>query len=55
MSARCDVDPLWTVFREGGPYHAKGSLPYYCRRLEETGRAEGAGELRRRHPEEFQR
>lgn len=53
MSARGDVDPLWTVLREGGPYHAKGSLPYYCRRLKETGRAEGAEELRRRHPEEF--
>lgn len=48
-----DVDPLWTVIREGGPYHAKGSLPAYIKRLEATGRAEGAQELRMRHPQEF--
>ncbi|CAN7744027.1 hypothetical protein [Paenibacillus sp. LjRoot56] len=23
-SMTCDVDPMWTVIREGGPFHAKG-------------------------------
>lgn len=53
MTGRSDIDPMWTVIREGGPFHAKGNLPKYCERLEKTGRAEGAEELRRRHPEEF--
>lgn len=53
MTAESDVDPLWTVIREGGPYHAKGNLPSYCLRLEETGRAEGAAQLRSKHPNEF--
>ena len=22
-SMDCDIDPLWTVLKEGGPYHAK--------------------------------
>ena len=44
-----DVDPMWTVIREGGPFHAKGQLETYCRRLELTGRAEGAQKLRERH------
>ena len=44
------IDPLWTVIREGGPYHAPMDvLPAYLKRLEETGRAEGAAELRRRY------
>ena len=47
------IDPLWTVQLEGGPFHARGHLADYCRRLEETGRAEGAAELRRRHPSEL--
>jgi len=48
-----DVDPLWTVIHEGGPYHAKGVLPKYIERLEATGRTEGALRLRERHPQEF--
>ena len=55
MKSRSDVDPMWTVIREGGPYHAKGNLPAYCERLKRTGRSEGAEELMRRHPEEFVR
>lgn len=47
------VDPLWTVMREGGPFHARGQLPAYCERLERTGRGWAAAELRRRHPGEF--
>ena len=45
------LDPLWTVMEEGGPFHARGALELYCKRLEETGRKEGAEELRRRHGE----
>jgi len=48
-----DVDPLWTVMKEGGPYHAKGHLENYVKRLEETGRGDAVPELMRRHPREF--
>jgi choline-sulfatase len=57
------VDPLWTVVREGGPFHARlsdGTLPghptggldgfrQYLARLEATGRADGADALRARY------
>ncbi|MBC2607074.1 sulfatase-like hydrolase/transferase [Pelagicoccus albus] len=53
------VDPLWTVVREGGPFHArpispghpgsKEALRAYFDRLENTGRSEGAAKLRERH------
>ncbi|HUW35361.1 MAG TPA: sulfatase [Planctomycetota bacterium] len=48
-----EVDPLWTVIREGGPFHANGQLRQYCERLEQTGRGEAVPELKRRHPREF--
>ncbi|MCR8630447.1 sulfatase [Paenibacillus radicis (ex Xue et al. 2023)] len=48
-----DVDPLWTVMKEGGPYHAKGFLKEYVNRLEATGREDAIPELKRRHPGEF--
>ena len=47
------ADPLWTVLAEGGPEHARGHLPDYCKRLEATGRAWAVPELKRRHPREF--
>jgi len=47
------VDPLWTVIREGGPFHARGFLKRYCQRLEATGRGHAVEELKRRHPQEF--
>lgn len=53
MSSEYEVDPLWTVIREGGPLHAKGFLEEYCQRLEETGRGWAVEELRKRHPKEF--
>lgn len=53
MSMKFDVDPLWTVIQEGGPYHAKGHLPMYIERLEQTGRGHAVDELKRRHPREF--
>lgn len=48
-----DRDPLWTVMKEGGPFHAKGYLKGYIKRLVETGRGHFAEELKRRHPGEF--
>jgi len=56
----CDaVDPLWTAIKEGGPFHAYlGHGPgqpglegfhAYLKRLEATGRAEGAAMLRSKY------
>jgi len=45
-----DADPMWTVMREGGPYHCRGQLDRYCERLEMTDRGWAVEELRRRHP-----
>ncbi|MCI8632109.1 MAG: sulfatase [Lachnospiraceae bacterium] len=53
LSSDSEVDPLWTVMREGGPLHARGHLKEYLERLEATGRAEGARILRERHPNEI--
>jgi arylsulfatase A-like enzyme len=53
MAMDCDVDPLWTVMSEGGPYHAQGYLKQYVQRLEATGREQAIPELQRRHPREF--
>ena len=39
------TDPLWTVLGEGGPFHARGHLDAYLKRLRETGRADGAAKL----------
>ena len=35
-------DPMWTVLREGGPFHTRDRLASYCKRLRETGRARHA-------------
>ena len=48
-----DTDPLWTVMKEGGPFHARGHLRSYCERLEATGRGWAVEELKARHPREF--
>lgn len=48
-----DEDPLWTVIREGGPFHSRGQLKKYCERLEQTGRGWAIPELKKRHPREF--
>jgi len=47
------ADPLWTVIREGGPFHARGHLRAYCEWLKKTGRGWAVPELERRHPGEF--
>ncbi len=44
-----DADPMWTVMREGGPFHTVGALEQYCGHLERTGRDEGAARLRAKH------
>lgn len=54
LSMPYDTDPLWTVMKEGGPYHAKGHLLEYIERLKETGRDFAIPELMRRHPREFE-
>ena len=47
-------DPLWEVLlRTGGPFHARGRLAQYCRRLAASGRAWAIPRLQARHPEEF--
>ena len=43
------IDPLWTVMAEGGPYHTWNALPNYLDRLEATGRSEGAQKLREKY------
>lgn len=48
-----ETDPLWTVMREGGPFHSRGALSAYLRRLRETGRGQHIEELRKRHPYEL--
>ena len=50
MTSRYQIDPMWTVIQEGGPYHTHVSLSWYCDRLERTGRADGAAALREKYP-----
>ena len=45
------IDPMQTVLEEGGPWHVRGQLPRYLKRLHETGRGAHAERLARRHPE----
>lgn len=52
LTSRFDKDPMWIVLREGGPFNCSGRLGEYIERLEDTGRSEGAEELRKRHPNE---
>ena len=47
------VDPMMTVLREGGPYHTRGRLHSYVKRLRETGRSHHAEALASRHPDEI--
>jgi choline-sulfatase len=37
-----DTDPMWTVVRQGGPYHTRGHVQRYAQRLQETGRGHHA-------------
>ncbi len=49
MKSSGQIDPLWTVMREGGPFHTRYDLAKYIARLEHTGRAEGAERLRKKY------
>lgn len=40
-----EIDPLWTVMKEKGPYHTWGAYDKYIKRLEATGRGEGVQKL----------
>jgi choline-sulfatase len=42
-------DPLEIVVDEGGPFHVRGRLPEYIRRLEDTGRSRWVEPLLVRH------
>lgn len=44
-------DPLENVVAEGGPYHVRGQLRGYLRRLRATDRANEAARLAAKHPE----
>jgi arylsulfatase A-like enzyme len=49
-SSTTNVDPLWSVMREGGPFHArKADLDRYLDHLRKTGREWAIPELLRRH------
>ena len=48
-SSDSDVDPLWTVMREGGPFHTRGYINAYADRLRASGRAHLADEMLARH------
>ncbi|MBL8025868.1 MAG: sulfatase [Fibrobacteres bacterium] len=53
MKSSSDTDPLWTVMREGGPYHSRGKLNKYCSYLRETERASYIPDIRKKHPNEY--
>ncbi len=52
-SAAHPHDPMWTVMREGGPFHGRGELRKYLARLRETGRPAWAEKLSAAHPGEY--
>ena len=49
LTSDSDIDPLWTVIREGGPLHTRDQLGTYCKRLRATGRGHHADALMARH------
>lgn len=53
LASPSDTDPLWTVVKEGGPYHARGCGREYAEYLEKTERADWIPLFKERHPEEF--
>ncbi len=44
-----DVDPLWTVMRQGGPEHCRGAIKPYMKRLEGTPREYGIEKLKEQY------
>lgn len=53
LTSRHAVDPMVTVLQEGGPFHTRGMLPEYLKRLEATGRSHHAQKLAHFHPDEL--
>ncbi len=53
LSSHHNVDPMMTVLREGGPFHTRGELSDYLKRLETTGRGHHAKTLAVKHPTEI--
>ncbi len=51
-TATHNVDPMWTVLNEGGPYHTRKHLKEYCERLRATERANWADHLMKCHGRE---
>jgi arylsulfatase A-like enzyme len=51
-SSSTNVDPMWTVMREGGPLHSRGELTSYVERLKQTDRGEFVEELLEKYPNE---
>jgi choline-sulfatase len=49
MRSTTGIDPLWTVLREGGPWHVRGRLSEYLERLRETGRGGWAESIAAAH------
>ncbi len=47
------TDPFWTVMQEGGPYHTRGELRKYLKRLRATGRVGWADLLEARYAGEL--
>lgn len=45
-----DIDPMWTVMKEGGPEHCRGAFENYIKRLEGTPREYGIELLRKQYP-----
>jgi len=49
-TADVDIDPMWTVYHEGGPYHAHDNVfELYMERLENSARGDAAQKLRKRY------
>lgn len=53
LKSDSQIDPLWTVIHEGGPFHTIGHLEKYLTRLEQTGRKDGADKLREKYCKSF--
>lgn len=49
-TSESEIDPMWTVMKENGPFHTWNKLKPYLKRLEETGRADKAQLLRQKFP-----
>ncbi len=48
-SMEAESDPMWTVMREGGPFHTRGQLQALVERMRSTGREADAERLLTRH------